>query len=86
MGKTFEKAIERLLSVPSDYTYNELSSLLKRLGYEEKSKGKTSGSRVLFYNPSNESIIMLHKPHPGSIMPKGTIKNVIKNLKEKEEI
>ena len=83
MGKTFEKAIERLLSVPSDYTYNELSSLLKRL---EKSKGKTSGSRVLFYNPSNESIIMLHKPHPGSIMPKGTIKNVIKNLKEKEEI
>lgn len=86
MGKTFDKAIERLLSAPSDYTYNELRSLLEKLGYKEKSKGKTSGSRVLFYKPSNKSIIMLHKPHPGSIMTKGAIKSVIKNLKDKEEI
>lgn len=39
MGKK-EKLLERLLSKPKDFTYNELKSLLNGLGYVETIKGK----------------------------------------------
>ena len=45
-----EKEIERLKSKPKDYTYEEVKSLLNKLGYIEYNKGKTSGSRVRFRN------------------------------------
>lgn len=45
MGK-FEKAKERLLSIPKDYTYDEDRYLLNHLGFKEFNKGKTSGSSV----------------------------------------
>ena len=40
------KLLERFLSVPKDFTYDELKTLLRSLGYEESNLGKTSGSRV----------------------------------------
>lgn len=86
MGKQLEKAVERLLSEPSDYTYEELTSLLRKLGYEEKQKGKTSGSRVRFFNSIDKHVIMLHKPHPGNIIKRYAIKQVIIKLKEKGRI
>ena len=43
-----EKEIERLKSKPKDYTYDEAKSLLNKLGFYEKNKGRTSGSRVEF--------------------------------------
>ena len=45
-----EKLLERFLSKPKDFTFEELRKLLKGLGYEEAKAGKTSGSRVAFYN------------------------------------
>ena len=48
-----EKAKERLLSRPKDYTYSEARCLLSQLGFEENSKGKTSGSRVKFYRATD---------------------------------
>ena len=43
-----DKLIERLLSIPKDLTYTELSKILNYFGYIETTKGKTSGSRVMF--------------------------------------
>lgn len=86
MGKRNDKEIERLLSRPKDYSFRELAKLLKRLGYEERNQGKTSGSRVCFFNPKTEGKIMIHKPHPGPVMKRYMIDEVIKNLKEKGEI
>lgn len=57
-----EKLKERLKSLPKDFTYNEARSLLTNLGYEEKNKGKTSGSRVKFERQGKNDIL-LHKPH-----------------------
>lgn len=76
------KAKKRILSIPSDYTYGEIKYLLGRLGFHEYNKGKTSGSRIKFYREYDQKIIMLHKPHPGDIMNKGTVEDVVRKLKE----
>lgn len=81
-----DKDLERLLRIPSDYTYDELKTLLRRLGYIEKSKGATGGSRRRFVRASDNAIIMLHKPHPGNIVNKATIRDVITHLKERGDI
>lgn len=63
-----EKAIERLKSVPKDYTYSEAKYLLGQLGFVETNKGKTSGSRVKFVRYSDGEFILLHKPHPSDVL------------------
>lgn len=67
-----EKAKNRLRSKPKDYTYSEAKQLLNQLGFEESTKGKTSGSRVKFFRPSDQSILLLHKPHP-SVNPRSSL-------------
>lgn len=61
-----DKLLERFLSKPKDFTFDELRRLLKRSGYEEVKSGKTSGARVAFINRQTKSIIRLHTPHPNS--------------------
>ena len=61
-----EKLLQRFNNRPKDFTYSELSRLLKSLGYIESNVGKTSGSRVAFINKDSRHIIRLHKPHPGN--------------------
>ncbi len=61
-----EKLIKRLRSLPKDFTYSELVTLLQQLGFEETNKGKTSGSRVKFYHSERKIQYLAHKPHPES--------------------
>jgi hypothetical protein len=77
-----EKLIERLVSSPSDFTWEELEKVLSHFGYTEVKKGKTGGSRRKFCD-KNKNIINLHKPHPGNILKHYQIKQVIVSLKEK---
>ncbi|HBH84957.1 MAG: hexulose-6-phosphate isomerase [Bacteroidetes bacterium GWE2_41_25] len=77
---TQEKLIERFLRQPKDFTYRELTRLLNGFGYIAENKGKTSGSRVIFYNREKRHSIMLHKPHPGNIMKAYAMKNVLQEL------
>lgn len=37
------KLLERFLSVPKDFTFDELKTLLQSMGFEVENKGKTSG-------------------------------------------
>ena len=76
-----EKEIERLKSKPKDFTYDELKSLLNKLGFFENNKGKTTGSGVEFKD-KYERKITLHKPHPNNIIKPYIIKAILKNLKE----
>ena len=80
MGK-LEKAKESLRSIPKDYTYSEARVLLIALGFQEFKKGKTSGSRMMFYRETDNAKILLHKPHPGDQMVIGAIRD----LKDKLE-
>ncbi len=81
-----DKAKARIKSKPKDYTYTEAKALLSQLGFEEYSKGKTSGSRVKFYRKENQKVILLHKPHPGDVMKEGAVKQVLDFLIELGEI
>ena len=80
MGKK-EKLRERFLKLPSDFTFDEMLSLLSGYGYEKSEKGRTSGSRVIFKN-GNKRPIMIHKPHPGNIVKGYAMKQVYDDLKE----
>ena len=79
------KLVDRFLSLPADFTWDELIRLLASYGYKEKTKGKTGGSRRKFVD-GNNNIISLHKPHPGNIVKKYALRQVNENLKEKGKI
>lgn len=74
-----EKLVARLLAIPKDFTYDEMRTLLGYLGFEERSKGKTSGSRVEFAKGADT--ILLHKPHPNNQLKPYQIKQIIVELK-----
>ena len=71
-----EKQIERLKSVPKDFTFDEMKSLLYSLGFQLSNKGKTSGSRVMFIN--GKIMIGFRKPHANNnIMKEYQLKQII---------
>lgn len=84
MGQ-IQKLIERLLSLPKDFTWAELRKVLLHFGYTEVSNGKTGGSRRKFAD-ANKHIISLHKPHPKTIMKRYQLEEVIATLREREKI
>jgi len=73
-----EKLLNRFLSRPKDFTYNELLRLLSSMGYKEQ---QGSGSRVVFFNEGIKQNIKLHKPHPGNVLKRYQIDLVIQELK-----
>ncbi|WP_413669695.1 type II toxin-antitoxin system HicA family toxin [Mucilaginibacter sp. Mucisp86] len=77
-----EKLIGRLLSLPKDFTWEELIKVLKAFGFEELKGGKTGGSRRRFVD-GDKNIINLHKPHPANILKEYAIKDVIEILRIK---
>jgi hypothetical protein len=77
-----DKLLERFLSMPKDFSYQELKTLLNSLGYEESNLGKTSGSRVLFYNEKTGHEFKIHKPHPGNIIKTYLMKYIYEHIKE----
>jgi hypothetical protein len=80
-----EKLISRLLSVPKDFTWDELCRVVAFFGYKELTGGKTGGSRRRFVDPL-KNIITLHKPHTSNIVKSYAIREVIAHLKEKDHI
>ena len=81
MGKK-EKLIKRLKARPKDFTFDEATSLLEYFNYEMSNKGKTSGSRVMFENKTNNTSILLHKPHPRKELLDYQLKQLINVLEQ----
>ncbi len=73
-----DKLKNKLLS-GSDFTWQELVTLLKFLGFEEV---QGSGSRVKFDDGIAEHMINLHRPHPGNSLKRYAIKQIITKLSE----
>lgn len=80
-----EKLIAKLLRRPNDFTWNELTSLLKSFGYSEVKIGKTGGSRRRFIH-SSAAAITLHKPHPQNTLKKYAIDQLIEQLQQEDLI
>ena len=81
MGK-LEKILERLLNGIGTITYQELTYVLQRFNYKPISSGKTSGSRVAFYNAEINDMIRLHRPHPGNELKDYQVKLIRSHLKQ----
>jgi predicted RNA binding protein YcfA (HicA-like mRNA interferase family) len=56
------------------------------MGFEVENKGKTSGSRVAFVHVNFNKHILIHKPHPGKIINRVYLKNIIVDLTLKQII
>lgn len=72
-----EKLLRKLGNHNATWVWNDLSSLLKLLGYE---KVEGSGSRVKFDNGNPLDMINLHKPHPGNEVKSYVIRQVREKL------
>ena len=81
-----EKLLERFLKLPKDFTWDELKRLVKKYGYYQNNKGKTSGSRVKFEKEDSDIYLDLHKPHPKNILKPYQMKDVLDFLKRIEAI
>ena len=79
-----DKLIARLKSVPNNFTFDEMKSVLESLGFALINQGKISGSRVGF--KKGEILIKLHKPHPQKEMAQYQLKQILRLLEEKEMI
>lgn len=53
-----------------------------QLGFLKDDKGKTSGSRVRFYNAELKLQYLAHKPHPSSIIKQKALKDIVNFLTE----
>jgi len=72
-----EKLLKKLDNHNATWVWNDLTSLLKLLGYD---KIEGSGSRVKFDNGNPLDIINLHKPHPGNEVKAYVIRQVREKL------
>jgi hypothetical protein len=78
-----EKLLLRFLSRPKDFTFEELSRLLKGFGYDDVKTGLTSGSRVSFYNKGLDDMIKFHRPHPSQIMKQCYLSEIERHLRDR---
>lgn len=78
-----EKLLQRFLSKPYDFTFDDLRRLLKSFGYQETKTGRTSGARVGFYNPELDDIIKFHKPHPSNVIKQCYLREIEQQLRDK---
>ena len=76
-----DKLLLRLQQRPKDFTWDELSVLLKSLGYKQAKSGKTGGSRRRFIHPM-AAAITLHKPHSNNIIKMYIIDDILELLKK----
>jgi len=72
-----EKILENFINSPFP-KWDEVSQLLKKLGYKQI---EGTGSRVKFIHLDKNSVISLHKPHPGNTIKTYTKKDIENELK-----
>jgi predicted RNA binding protein YcfA (HicA-like mRNA interferase family) len=74
-----DKLVERLRRHPRDFTWEELTTLLRRLGFRQVRPGRTAGSRRRFIHP-NGCVISLYEPHPTRILKRYQLDQIIETL------
>jgi HicA toxin of bacterial toxin-antitoxin, len=78
-----QKAIDRLLSKPSDYGWDELTFLMEAFGYELKTSG---GSARKFIHRKTRATLFMHQPHPAKILKAYQVRETIHFLKQEKHL
>ena len=73
-----EKLLAKLMNDQVSFTWPELVTLLRRLGYRQI---EGSGSRVKFDNGDPAAMINLQKPHPGNELKTYIKRQIVEQLK-----
>lgn len=73
-----EKLLAKLLSERATFTWQELVTLLRWLGYRCV---EGNGSRIKFDNGDPRALISLHRPHPGNELKAYTRRQIIEHLR-----
>ena len=73
-----QKMIDRIKRQPRDYTFDEVCTLLKTLGFVIDNKGKSSGSRIMLVKEG--MCIYIHRPHPQKELKRYQIKQILEVL------
>jgi hypothetical protein len=78
-----EKTLARLSAtpIPANIKWDELTGVLKYLGYTPLKSGKSGGSRRKFCHKEKDALILCHEPHPSPDVDKGCIADVVEHLK-----
>lgn len=76
-----DKLIQKFLSKPKDFTWDELVKVLSQFGFQLFS---SDGSRRKFINNNNNIVISLHEPHPKKVIKSYVFDIVIKILKQED--
>lgn len=71
-----DKLSARVRSCPADLTWSELARFLQSFGYEER---HGAGSRRKF-DGKGLPVLSLHKPHPGNIVKRYAVRQVLETL------
>ena len=74
-----EKLLKRFQGRPKDFTWNELSTLFAYFGFELRAGG---GSSRKFIHAQTGAILMMHEPHPGSILRAYQVRAAVDLLKQ----
>jgi predicted RNA binding protein YcfA (HicA-like mRNA interferase family) len=74
-----DKLLERFRRRPRDFTWEEPTTLLRRLGFRQVRPGRTAGSRRRFIHPDGR-VISLHEPHPARILKRYQLDQIIETL------
>ena len=82
MSKTDKQRL-RLLSLPKDFSWAELVSVMLNHHFELHS-GSSSGRK--FFHAKTQTVFFLHEPHPEKIVKRYALKIVITALKNAGEI
>jgi HicA toxin of bacterial toxin-antitoxin, len=77
-----EKLIQRLRSMPTDFTWDEAKSLMKARGY---SYHKGSGSARWWLHTTTKHKVRLHEPHPEPFLKRYMVETLINALDEGTE-
>lgn len=80
-----DKLVRRFRGRPNDFTWQELVRLLEGVGYSEARTGNSGGSRRRFVHPDAPAI-SLHEPHPGGIVKRYVIDELLRLLTEEKLI
>lgn len=75
-----DKLLKRLLRKPTDFTFDEMVSLLSYFGYHMKQGG--TGSGVKFTKHNSNEVINFHKPHPNGILKRYVLDQIIEKLRK----
>lgn len=73
------KIIARMTGIPADFTWDELCAVLVSFDFKE---GKAGGGSYRTFTDKFGRKIFLHEPHPGKIMKRYAVREVVSKLKE----